>query len=60
MGKGPWDTDTGEVTRGGGAKPGMSNARSAGINGHVCQPGVEGRGCNPSRLSLTLERADSE
>lgn len=59
MGKGSWDTDTGEVTRGAGAKPGVSSAGSAGINGQVCQPGLEGLGYSPRRLSLTLERADS-
>lgn len=59
MGEGPWDTDAGEVTRGAGAKPRMSSAGSAEINGQGCQPGLEYLGCNPRRLSLTLERADS-
>lgn len=35
MGEGPWDTDAGEVTRGAGAKPRMSSAGSAEINGQV-------------------------
>lgn len=57
-GEGPGVTDSGEVPRGEGAKPGVSSAGNAWGLGQACERGRQGPGPSHRRWLVTWDRAD--